>query len=208
MASKQFLAALEGKDLSKPVEIVVAGTEYLTEGVHNVTVTAVDINQFDNDRVGFTFATEDGKTHNEMVFLTDSKSGGLSLQLSRLLTGAFGGDSEANQLFLQSAAEGKSWGVFVGMKIQVRLAKPNKGYEIKTNANKLFGVYDRANGELFPESEKEDYAEAVDFIKANNLKRAYLRMTSVKATAKEANIGILKTGLGNIKQRPIIAKSI
>jgi len=207
MASKQFLAALSNQDLTKPVEINVPGTEYLKEGVYNVAISATDINNFDNDRVGFVFSTEDGKTHSEAIFLTDQKSGGLSIQLSRLLTGVFGGDGEANRDFLLVAEDGKSWGLFVGMKLQVTLKKPSKGFEIRATADKTLAVYDRSNNEQFPGSVHETYDECSDFMKANNLKRAYLRITNVKATAKEENVKILRIGLGNLK-KPVPIKSI
>jgi hypothetical protein len=185
MASKAFLAALAATKESKNVESVLVGSNYMSEGTHDVTIKAVDTAKIDEGKIDVTYINDEGKEYRDQMYLT-SKDGELSFGV-RLLLSAVIPDTAALEAFLDLAArDDKAFELFTGMKLRITL-EPGPGIQARATGSGTFAGFDVKSNEKVTE-EFEDIKAVYDDVKAKELKRSYLRPRNLKDTSSESNV--------------------
>lgn len=202
MVSKAFAELAGQLSDSKALDKVLWGGSYLGEGIHDVTIQAVDTTNIEKDSVRLTFLSSDGKTHNETIFLLDKNGNGFGYQLRQLWSALFLDKEAIARLIAAVSTDGKAFEVLTGMKLEITLAR-GKGFYIKTRQDGLFVAADE-NGEVTDGFETAK--EAADTAEANGYRRAYMRMKSPRATDTDINIAVLDKALA-ARNKPTIARA-
>lgn len=195
MASSAFKAAVAAMKVSKNIETVLVGTDFLGEGKHDVSIKTVDIAALEKGKVTVTYVTADGKEYRDNMFVMGQDGTEFSYGL-RALWSALIPQKEALAQFIDLVSEDdKAFEMFTGMKLSLTLA-PGKGIQARAQGDGTFAGYDvetlkaAKDGEVVPPTTPAypSIKEVYDYCKGNDLQRSYLRITKSEATAKEENL--------------------
>lgn len=194
----------EGKDLS---EVVVGNAgKYLGEGVHEVSLQAVDAAEAAEElKIKVTYADADEKSHNENIFLLNRDKTELGFGFRQLLGGLFGDDkniqgtTETFEKVLELVGSG-DYGIleaFTGMKTKIRLERADTGFVITTNGNKKFIAKE---GDEIVSDAFDTAKEAREDAKAKGKKPAFINVRGMDCIDAENNVKIFNTAVSQRAQ--------
>ncbi len=186
MASKAFLQAVAALKTSKNVETVLVGTNFLDAGTHDVSIKAVDTRKADEGKIKIFYTAEDGREFIDDMFLM-SQDGTEFSYGTRALWSVTIPNKAALDVFLELVpVDDKAFEMFTGMKLRITL-EASKGIQARALGDGTYAGFDVESNEKVTEA----YAalkDVYDYVKANALKRSYLRIVKSEATAKEENL--------------------
>lgn len=206
MASKQFLAALKATEQVKDLDsLLVANTNFLGKGKHDVKITAVDTTEVstDNPFINVTYENEDGQSHNERVYLV-GKDGSLHFSIRQLMAGLAQSGEFLHDFLVTAGADDKLWGALVGMTIRINLGfRHTEGvFRVGSQDGKRVAVQPITEEVLYavnPETQEEwvDGKEMSEVLeRVAGLKRAYLNITAMECIDADGNREILSIAKG------------
>ena len=202
MASKLFRDAVAKARASKNLDTFVVGSsaQYMREGVHDVTIQAVDVSEAEQGKINVTFNGDGDKTHNERLFLV-TQQGDINFTVRSILAACLP-SIEALDKFFSELIDNDNiniFGALAGMKLKVTLAY-GKGVQIRATSNGKYAAYDTTTN--MPATNEVDTHEAVKGeIEAKGLKRAYLKVKSAEATNGPTNIKSLEFALAALSRK-------
>jgi hypothetical protein len=195
---------------SKNVSNLIVGQAYLTEGSHDVRITAVDTSEIENDKGGtfkITFEDDKGNAHNQFIYLSSVNKRtrkpevgyGFRLLLSGLFPDMatlvkFAGAAENNPRIVES---------FNGMRLNITLeiGSGTVAKALPADEGELpkYAGFAADGTQVTPAyaTTKEVY----DHVKADPVmcgKRAYLQVAGVKATHKAENAAAFDLALSHL----------
>lgn len=132
--SNEFIAATRAKD-TKALDQQISGAsaaKYLTDGEHEVRIAVVDRTKLPENKLGLKFISDDGKEHNETVFVSDRnrQTGKVeqSWKFSKMVAACLPNRDALEALDQEiMAANADVLDLLIGMRVKVTL-KRGKGY--------------------------------------------------------------------------------
>jgi len=200
MASRAFAAAVAATKASKNLDTVLVGAKYLDEGTHNVTVQSVDTsNAEQNNRLKVVFIDNDGKVHNETVFIMNRDGNDFGYGLRQLWSALIPDTAALSAFFDAVEVDDTAFEMFTGMKLRITLI-PDRGFQIKSLGSGTYAAFDVESGERVSDLEFATVAEAKDDAEARGLKRSFSRIVRMEATNVDDNIQSLNTAIESRKR--------
>jgi hypothetical protein len=183
----KFSDAIKNARATKSLDKVLqgSGSNYLPEGTHDVSISAVDSSQIDTGKLTVIYADAAGKQFKDMMFLMDSRNPDeFSIGVRRLWAALLQSTSALDAFFAEFEINPEAFNMFTGMKLRLTLA-PGKGYVVNVNGQQKYQAFEDG----VPQTEEFDTVqEARDAAEAKGLSRAYLRIKKAEATNGEANV--------------------
>ena len=199
MASKAFMAALASTKQSKNLDTILVGSSHIQEGTHDVVIQAVDTSAVtEKNKFVVTYATEDGKTYVEHVFMLNYDNTEMSFGLRAMLSALIPDTAALAQLLDTAVTDDSVFETLTGMQVRITL-QPGKGFQCRTTGNGTFAAFDTVSGEMVSE-EYADIKEARMDAEAKGLKRSYLRVVRSECTHKESNLAAFATAIESRKK--------
>lgn len=208
MSSKNFYQLLNSFKNSKSVDGLLVGnnSNYLSAGVHDVVIQAIDTTPFDEHTYfKVAYVDAEGKTQNDSIFVMSKNGDELSFQFRKFLSALVGNDkgSKTNIATLESILNhiskgAESLNIFTGCKLRIEL-KLGKGYSVHVTGNQGYAAYDTESNEVIT----DEYAtakEARTEADAKGFKRAYLRVNKMECTDAEHNINAINTAIAEAEK--------
>lgn len=208
MYSKQFKAMLATMKESKNLDTILvgSGSNYLPEGAHDVVVQAVDTTKLADGFVSVTYANAEGKTHNERLYLMNSKGDEFGYGVRQLWSGTIPSTPALATIIEMMDEDERALEVLTGMKLRISL-EFGDGFTCKSVGTGGFAAFDRKTDTKVTD-DFEQLKEAQIAAEAKGLRRSFLRVKKVEATHAEANIEALNfAAAANKKAKPVAIKA-
>lgn len=190
MASKAFSQIANNMKLSKNVESVIVGGPALGEGVHDVTILAVDTTAADEDKLTVVYSDADGKTYTDRMFMLSSDKTEVSFGLRALWSGVLQDRESIAKLIDMADQDNKAFEMLTGMKARITLVQ-GKGVQARSTGTGTYAGYDVESNTKVTEDFSE-LKEVYDYCKGNALKRSFLQVKKVEAIDKDGNLAAFK----------------
>jgi hypothetical protein len=186
MASTGFSSVLYALNMSKNLDKVIVGGDYLPEGTYEVSIQAIDTSHVHENKLAVTYATEDGKTYTDRMFTTNQAQTEVSYSIRALWSAVLADKDAIGKLIELSAENPKAQEMLTGMKLKITL-KYGKGIQAHSiDGGKFVGI-DNETGEVITQ-EYDNIKEVYEEVKARALKRSYLQVKKSEITDKEGNL--------------------
>jgi hypothetical protein len=188
MASKLFRQLAQQSQETKVLDKILSGGTWLTEGTHEVTITAVDSTEVGEERGKVKITYESGgKTKDDNLFLFNREGTDWSISARKFWAAIIPSTVALAKFMATFEKDEQAFELFTGMKAQITL-KYGKGFRVSSRD----GVYvciDETGTQVGDPA--EDIKTAQENGEAAGGKRAYLNVYDMKATNAEENIAIL-----------------
>lgn len=195
----KFSEIVKQQQSSKDTSKLLAGTNFLDVGVHDVTIQTVDISALEDenkkDFVRVTYADEMDAEMRDAVFVTNRDGDGFSYGL-RNFWAAVIPDVEAVGKFLELVdVDLGAFEMFTGMKLRIEI-EHGDGYYTKVSGEQKFAAFDRKTDEILtPEFETREEAE--NCAVGKGLSKSYRRVKTMTAIAAEENLSAFNTAINS-----------
>ena len=190
MSTAKFQAALKKTLETKSVDNLLFGNNanYIGEGDHSVVIQSVDLADIEKGRIKVVYLNDDGKAHNETLFLTNRNGEEIGYGV-RQLWSAFIPDKDAIGTFVDELVSGnyEVFGTLHGLRAKIKLGR-GKGFITKVDGLGKFSAFDAESGDRLLDEDYDTVKEAQESAEAKGYKKSYIRVQKIEATHADSNI--------------------